>query len=90
MSETVTLPPGYDGNRFRNDIETENCQENDNLPVSEVSPPAALRETVPNVLKNISRDEMLLISLLIVLAGEEKIESDTVLMLALLLFLGGE
>ncbi len=75
--ETVTPPPGYAGNRF---FTTGERTEMTQTPVR-----GKLPENL-GFLSGIGKEDLLIIGLILILAGEGKAESDTLLMLILLLF----
>lgn len=74
------LPPGYAGNRFRYRQEPDIREETPAPVINEKHPSS------PGFFSGIGREELLIIALIMTLSSEKgKVESDTLLMLLLLL-----
>ena len=100
QTDAITPPPGYGGSRFGNGADGEMYpRQNDRdreIPPTDERVLVCEEEKIPcekgktssceplGFLKNIDKEELLIIGLIILLAGE-RAESDTLLMLILLL-----
>lgn len=79
--QSPAVPPGYRGNRFSGGSVTE-------MPVRvRVSETPRRAPELTELIKSVDREELLIMALITVLAGEGRAEGESILMLVLLLLI---